>query len=216
MQPKPTLLARAAVLFAALLATASVAAEAPRFEITPFAGGRIGGGFDIEDETSGEESEVDLDNGAGFGIDLGLHAHENGFYELLYSSQKTRLDANDPALQGVDIRIDYLHVGGTALFPQDSWFVPYLSMTIGATFLEPTEGNYDSETKLSGSLGGGFRFPISEHLQVVLGLRGYLTLIDSDTNLFCVSGPEEAACLIKSSGSTFFQTEGQLGISFAF
>ena len=65
-------------------------------------------------------------------------------------------------------------------------------MTIGATFLEPTEGNYDSETKFSGSLGGGFRFPISEHFQVVLGLRGYLTLIESDTNLFCVSGPEQA------------------------
>jgi len=216
MQPMPRLLARAAALASALLATASIAAEAPRFEITPFAGGRIGGGFDIEDETSGEESEVDLDNGAGFGIDLGLRAHENGFYELLYSQQSTGLDANEPALEGVDIRVDYLHVGGTALFPQESWFVPYLSMTIGATFLEPTEGNYDSETKLSGSLGGGFRFPISEHVQVVLGLRGYLTLIDSDTNLFCVSGPEEAACLIKSPGSTFFQTEGQLGISFAF
>lgn len=215
MKSTPAILARALALVA-VLAAATVQAEAPRFGITPFAGGRIGGGFDVEDETTGEERAVDLDNGAGFGIDLELYAHENGMYELLYSSQSTEFDANEPALDGVDIRVDYLHVGGTALFPQDRWFVPYLSMTIGATFLEPTEGKYDSETKLSGSLGGGFRFPVNEHLEVVLGLRGYLTLIDSDTDLFCVSGPEQAGCLIKSSGSTFFQTEGQLGISFVF
>ncbi len=215
MQPTPVTLARALALVATLAGT-TVQAEAPRFEISPFAGGRIGGGFDVEDEATGEERAVDLDNGASFGIDLGLYAHENGLYELLYSRQSTGLDARDPALDGVDVRIDYLHVGGTALFPQDRWFVPYLSLTVGATFLEPTEGRYDSETKLSGSLGGGFRFPVSERLQVVLGLRGYLTLVDSDTKLFCVSGPEEAGCLIKSSGSTFFQAEGQLGISVAF
>ena len=53
-------------------------------------------------------------------------------------------------------------------------------------------------------------------LQVMLGLRGYLTLINSDTDLFCLSGPEQASCLVKSSGSTFFQTEGQLGFSLVF
>lgn len=215
MKPTPATFARA-LAFVAALGAATVEAETPRFEVTPFAGGRIGGGFDVVDETSGDETEVDLDNGAGFGIDLGLYAYETGMYELLYSSQSTGLDSNEPALDGVDIRVDYLHVGGTAFFPQDTWFVPYLSMTIGATFLEPTRGNYDSETKFSGSLGGGFRFPVNEHFQVVLGLRGYLTLIESDTDLFCVSGPEEATCLIRSSGSTFFQTEGQLGVSFVF
>jgi hypothetical protein len=198
--------------------TAAFAPEAhadPKFEITPFAGGRIGGGFDIVDETSAEERSVDLDNGASFGVDLGLYAHGNGFYELLYSTQQTSLDASEPTLDGVDVRIDYLHVGGTAFFPDDRFYVPYVSFTVGATLLEP-QGNYDSETKFSMSLGGGFRFPLNEHMAVVLGLRGYLTLIDSDTDLFCASGPEDAACLVKSSGSTFFQTEGQLGFSFAF
>ncbi|HET7204477.1 MAG TPA: outer membrane beta-barrel protein [Steroidobacteraceae bacterium] len=215
MKPTPAFLARALALVAALGA-ATVAAETPRFELTPFVGGRIGGGFDIEDETTGEESSVDLDNGGGFGIDLGLYAYPTGMYELLYSSQSTGLDANDPALDSVDIRVDYLQVGGTALFPQETWFVPYLSLTIGATFLEPEKGNYDSETKFSGSIGGGFRFPVNERFNVVLGLRGYLTLIDSDTDLFCVSEGGDATCLIKSTGSTFFQTEGQLGVSVRF
>jgi hypothetical protein len=208
--------ARALGLTATLLAGVAQA-EAPRFEVTPFVGGRIGGSFDVvEDETTGEETSVDLDNGASFGLDLGLYAHPNGFYELLYSTQETSLDADDAAVDDVDVRIDYLHVGGTAFFPQDRFYVPYLSFTIGATFLEPAEGNYDSETKFSASLGGGFRFPVSEHFHVLLGLRGYLTLINSDTDLFCLSGAEQASCLVTSSGSTFYQTEGQLGFSLVF
>ena len=203
-------------LFAALAAPPVLADTSPTFEITPFAGGRIGGGFDIEDETTGNERSVDLDGGASFGVDLALYAHEAGFYELLYSSQGTSLDVDEPTLEGVDIRVDYLHVGGTAFFPTDRFYVPYLSLTLGATFLEPSGGNYDAETKFSGSIGGGFRFPLNDSVAVVLGLRGYLTLIDSDTDLFCVSNAEQAGCLVKSSGSTFFQTEAQLGVSFAF
>ena len=213
----PLRLRHHAVALAATLLAAAAQAEAPRFEVSPFAGGRIGGGFDVlEDEATGDETSVDLDNGGSFGVDLGLYAHPNGFYELLYSTQETSLEADDPAVDGVDVRIDYLHVGGTALFPQDRFYVPYLSFTLGATFLEPTSGSFDSETKFSASLGGGFRFPVSEHFQVLLGLRGYLTLINSDTDLFCASNAEQASCLVRSSGSTFFQTEGQLGFSLVF
>ena len=216
MTVRPRQLARTLGLPALLLA-ALAQAEAPRFEVTPFVGGRIGGGFDVvEDETTGEETSVDLDNGGSFGLDLGLYAHPNGFYELLYSTQETSLDGGDATVDGTDVRIDYLHVGGTAMFPQDQFYVPYVSFTLGATFLEPTRGGYDSETKFSASLGGGFRFPVSEHFQVLLGLRGYLTLINSDTDLFCLSNAEQASCLVRSSGSTFFQTEGQLGFSLVF
>jgi hypothetical protein len=216
MTPNPATRARVFALLALLLGSAAQA-ESPRFEVAPFVGGRIGGGLDVKDETTGDEQSVDFNDGASFGVDLGLYAHDFGYYELLYSTQDTSLDARDPALDGVDLRIDYLQFGGTALFPQDSsFFVPWLSFTIGATFLEPKQGNYDSETKFSGSLGGGFRFPVNEHFNVVLGLRGYLTLINSDTDLFCVSDAEQARCLIRSSGSTFFQAEGQLGFSFVF
>ena len=112
----------------------------------------------------------------------------------------------------MDLRIDYLQFGGTAFFPLDSdFFVPYLSLTIGATFMEPDYGGYDSETKFSGSLGGGFRIPFNDNVALNLGLRGYLTLVDSDTSLFCVSDAEDAGCLLRSSGSTFFQAEGPAG-----
>jgi hypothetical protein len=43
-----------------------------------------------------------------------------------------------------------------------------------------------------------------------------VTLLDSDTQLFCLSDAEGAGCLLKSSGSTFFQAEAQLGLSVRF
>jgi hypothetical protein len=82
--------------------------------------------------------------------------------------------------------------------------------------MEPDDGDYDSETRFSGSLGGGFRIPFNDNVALNLGLRGYLTLLNSDTSLFCVSDSGDAGCLVRSSGSTFFQAEGQLGISVRF
>lgn len=201
---------------ALLLTSAAVRAESPAFEFTPFVGSRVGGGFDVTD-AGGNDSSVDLGSGVSYGIDLGLYRDSQSFYELLYSTQSSGLDSNDPALDGVDLRIDYLQFGGTLFIPQESsHFVPYISLTIGATFMEPDRGGYDSETKFSGSLGGGFRFPFNDNVALNLGLRGYLTFIDSDTDLFCVSNAEDAGCLVRSSGSTFFQAEGQLGLSVRF
>jgi hypothetical protein len=214
MQAPLSTIARFAAALPLLLALTAQAA--PRFEIIPFVGVRTGGGFDVVDDTTGEERSADLDDAASYGLGLGLRAHDHGTYDLLYATQEARLDASDPAVDGVDIRVDYLHVGGTALFPDDRFYVPYLSLGIGATLLEPQQGAFDSETKFSASIGGGFRFPLGEHAAVVLGLRGYLTFIDSDTDLFCISDVQQAGCLLRSSGSTFFQTEALLGLSAMF
>jgi opacity protein-like surface antigen len=203
---------------AVLLASPVLAqADAPRFEFTPFFGARTGGGFDVAgDGAATSDTSVDLGSGTGFGIDLGLYRDNQSFYELLYSTQTAELDSEDPAIDGVDLRIDYLQFGGTLFIPQDSnFFVPYLSLTIGATFMEP-DGNFDSETKFSGSLGGGFRFPFNDNVALNLGVRGYLTFIDSDTDLFCVSDATQSGCLVRSSGSTLFQAEGQVGLSVRF
>ena len=206
------LLPATAMLACPLAATA----DSPRFEVTPFVGARAGGGFDVDNTTNGTTESIDVGSGASFGIDLGVYRDNNSFYELLYSTQSAGLDSKNPALDDVDLRIDYLQFGGTAFFPQDnSVFLPYLSLTIGATFMQP-DGDFDSETKFSGSIGGGFRFPVNDNVAVNLGVRGYLTVLESDTQLFCVSDSTQAGCLVRSSGSTFFQAEGQLGVSFRF
>jgi hypothetical protein len=198
-----------------MLAGPMTVQAAPRFEVTPFVGYRFGGEFDVQGADGEAERSIDLDDDTSFGLDIGLYRDNNSFYELLYSRQESGVDSSDAALRGLDVTTEYLHFGGTLLFDQDTWYRPYLSMTIGATRLDPS-GGYDDETKFSASLGGGFRFPINERIAATLGARAYVTFVGSDTELFCVSIDGASSCLFKSSGSTYFQAEAQLGLAVRF
>jgi hypothetical protein len=186
----------------------------PRFELTPYVGYRMGGQFDIDNDPPATDESVDLEDTGDWGVDLGIYRDRTSFYELLYSHQSAGLDTGDPALKGVDVSIQYLQFGGTLLFQDHEHYVPWLSLTIGATRFD-AGGGYGSETKFSGSLGGGFRFPFGEHFGATLGVRGYLTAVNSDTEFFC-SGSGSVNCLFKTSGSTFFQGEALLGFTAVF
>jgi hypothetical protein len=198
-----------------LLPTVPAARADVRAEITPFVGYRMSGSFDVElADGTGTES-VDVEDSSAWGVDVGIYARPDAFYEFLYSKQTTNLDSRDPAVAGVDVATEYFQFGGTAFFPGEQWAVPYLSLTLGATRYSADQG-YDSDTKFSGSLGGGLRLPFNDNLAATLGVRGYLTLIDSNTSIFCKSNSEEAGCLVTSSGSTFFQAEATLGLTVRF
>jgi hypothetical protein len=199
-----------------LLAGAPAAhADGVRAEFTPFIGYRMGGGFDAASADGTVAEGVDLVDGSSWGIDFGLYADDASFYELLYSTQTTGLDSKDPALAGVDVTTEYYQFGGTTFFAGEQWVIPYLSLTIGATRFS-AGGGYGSDTKFSGSLGGGLRLPFSDNFGATLGVRGYLTFVESDTDFFCVSNSGEGGCLLKSSGSTMFQAEAQLGFTVRF
>lgn len=192
------------------------AADAPRFEIAPFAGYRTGGNFDVEPTTEGGTTQsADIGDAASFGVDFGLYRDRNSFYELLYSRQGSSLDSKVAALDKLDVTVEYYQFGGTAIFPQASdRLLPYLSLTLGATRF--SADGYDSDTKFSGSLGGGLRVPFNDYVAATLGLRGYLTFVDSNTEFLCVSNGGNGSCLLRSSGSTIFQAEAQLGLALRF
>ncbi len=213
-------LAAVLVLQVGLLATAARAEDessdgfTPRVELTPYIGYRMGGQFDIEDSVPDTSKSVDLQDSSAWGIDLGIYRDRTSFYEVLYSYQSAGVDTNDPSLKGVDVTIQYLQVGGTLLFDDHESYVPYLSLTVGGTKFD-AGGGYGSETKFSGSLGGGVRFPIGEHFAATLGARAYVTLVSSNTEFFC-SGSGSVNCLFRTTGNTFFQGEGLLGFTAVF
>ncbi len=186
----------------------------PRVELTPYIGYRMGGDFDVEESAPDTSKSVDLQDSGDWGVDLGIYRDRTSFYEILYSYQSAGLDTSDSSLKGVDVTIQYLQVGGTLLFDDHEHYVPYLSLTVGGTRFDAGSG-YGSETRFSGSLGGGVRFPIGEHFAATLGVRGYLTVVNSDTEFFC-SGSGSVNCLFRTSGSTFFQGEGLLGFTAVF
>ena len=122
----------------ALLGTASAWADGkPTAEITGFAGYRMGGQFDVNDSTTGDENSVDLQDSGSWGVDIGIYRDATSFYELLYSQQSSDLDSGDPTIKRADVKVEYFQFGGTIMYPyDDNWFIPYLSLTIGATRLD--------------------------------------------------------------------------------
>jgi len=207
--------ALASFALALLLPTVPAARADVRAEITPFVGYRMSGGFDVEPADGAGTESVDVEDSSAFGLDVGIYARPDAFYEFLYSTQTTNLDSRDPAVAGVDVTTEYFQLGGTAFFPAEQWAVPYLSLTVGATRYSADQG-FGSDTKFSGSLGGGLRLPFNDNFAATVGVRGYLTLIESDTSIFCRSDADDAGCLVRSSGSTFFQAEATLGLTVRF
>jgi hypothetical protein len=195
------------------MAWTTVAAAPPDFEVSGFAGYRIGGEFDVDPSTA-ESEETELDDGESWGVGLALYRDRSSFYELLYSRQSTDLDRNEPALADVNITTEYYQFGGTLLFEPQRGLEPYFSLTIGLTHFEAD--GYGSETEFSGSVGGGLRIPLGQRASVVLGVRAYGTLVDSDTGLFCSTVNGEATCLLRSSGDVVFQGEATAGLAFRF
>ena len=203
-----------ALLVALAAAAAPARAEAPRFEIAPFGGYRIGGKFDVEDAQGAELRNADLDGETSWGVGLALYRDPNAYYELLFSRQQTQFDDPDPALGGVDVTTEYYHFGGTLIFNEGGRLRPWFSLTLGLTRFDVEDSG--SEYKFSGSLGLGWRVPLGERIALLAGVRGYGTVIDSDTELYCRTGDGRGACLVRSSGDLVVQGEATLGVAVRF
>ena len=89
-------------------------------------------------------------------------------------------------------------------------------MTIGAARFSPDAVGLDDETKLAFSAGGGMRIPITDHFGVRFDARAFLTVLDSEGDLFCVSTGGAGTCAIRAKSDTFLQYSASLGVTFAF
>jgi hypothetical protein len=200
-----------------LLGAPAVAlAAGPQFEVTPWAGYRIGGEFETGQQGGDPAGRTDVRDGNGWGIDLGLYRDATSYYQVFYARRDAGLQTMDEALRGTDIRIEYAHFGGTLLFPQARGYTGYVSATVGLTRMSARTSGYDPERKFSASLGGGVRLPLTERLHASFGARGYATFVSSESNLVCISDAGEAGCLLRSSGRTVWEAEAQAGLTFQF
>jgi opacity protein-like surface antigen len=130
--------------------------------------------------------------------------------EVFYSRQSTEIADVSPAL---DLDVEYFQIGGVAEYSMDG-YTPYAVGTLGATRFSP-EGNLDSETRFSFTFGGGVKWFLNERWAVKAEGRAYLTIFDSDAEVFCVSSGG-AACLFRASGSLVWQLEANVGVAFRF
>jgi len=195
------------------LASSPARAEEPKqynnFELTPFVGYMAGGEF--EDPT--DSSDRDLDAGSDFGIIVDAAAEWWRHYEMLYLRQSTQVDGFEP----FDMDVEYLQFGGTVSYPdtEQTRVIPYFGMTVGAARFSPDGAGLDDETKLALTIGGGLRVPITERFAVRLDVRAFATVLDSDSDIFCVSSGG-ATCRIKVKSDMFLQYAASLGLTVGF
>ena len=199
---------RAIILALLLLGATTVMAQESTFRVAPHAGFRVGGGF--EDETTG--ASRDLEEAASFALALELRHGPETWWQLWYSRQGSEII--DPAGR-LDVDVEYLHVGGTAPINSEGRVQSYVSGGLGATRFSPGASGFDDETRFSFSLGLGLAVPLSPRVALRLEARGYLTVMDSDTAVFCRSDFGDGFCSIYAKGSSLFQVELLAGIAFA-
>ncbi|MET0988168.1 MAG: outer membrane beta-barrel protein [Steroidobacteraceae bacterium] len=203
---------RAAALSVSLIAASAsmsaTAAEERPFQVTPFGSYATGDKFE---NSAGDKRDVD-DTG-GWGLVLDLEQEVSRYYELIYASFSTESEGDTAP---IDMDIQYLQIGGTVAWADAERVIPYFGMTIGAAHLDPDLNGLDSATKFAFTIGAGIRVPISDRIGVRAEWRSYLTVLGSDSNLFCASAGGAATCALRSHGDIFAQHSAQLGVVIGF
>ena len=197
--------------FAMSLPTLAAEDEA-RFEVTPFAAYRGGGEFSDTDS----DSKVELPESNAWGLTVNGSVSPYTEWEVLWSRQLTDVDASDSVgpQTSFPMRVDYLHFGGTYLLEGEK-VRPFIALTIGATRFDPGLPGLSGKTYGSMSFGAGWKFYFGEHVGLRLEARGFGTLIDSSSRLFCESDGG-GACLIVAKGEVLTQFEARAGFSIRF
>jgi len=189
----------------------SGASQAANFEVTPIIGYTFGGSL----KDSDTEESLKFGDSESYGLILGLRDETKaggGFYELLFLHQKNHVKIDDSIFPGgdhLDVDINYLHFGGR--YGSEGEVVnPFVVAGVGATFFDPDEGG--SITKFSFSIGGGANIPLSKHISLRLEGRGFGTIFDSNSAVFC----EDHECRVRVKGDLLWQFTAFSGIVFNF
>ena len=204
-----------AVVIASLVLAlaADTRADGQGVEITPFGAVRFGGAFEVDDS----EASYELDDSASFGLIVNFPHRDNTQWEVFYAQQQSEaeLDRANGTAPVVDVDLHTLQLGGTYLGEGET-VQPYLAATIGGTHIRTSANGSKSDTFWSGSIGAGFRLRPNERLGFRLEVRAHGALLDSDTDLFCQTGPDLNVCAVHIDGEILSQIETFAGFVFRF
>jgi len=195
-------------LAATALCTLVVALPAAAQNSISFYGGYRGGGSFQQDASPFASIGLKSSASGSIALDFGLDAMRQVQVFASYQSTDLEPSATTPT---VPLTVSYLHLGGTNYFEGAVGRGAYVVGGIGATRLAPGLSGLSAEIRPSLNLGLGYQWPITGALSLKAELRGYFTLINSNSALFCSGG-----CVVAIKGDGLTQVEGLLGLSLAF
>jgi hypothetical protein len=170
--------------------------------ITLYGGYQFGGSF--TDATTGQS--IDLREGGSYAVSLDIPLDDSSEFQVFYGHQSTEFTPW-PYAVSPDLRIDYLHIGGT-YFPEEAARGVYVVGGIGVTRMTPDAAGLDPATRLSMNIGVGYLLPLTASLGLRFEARGLATMLGNNVRVFCSGG-----CVAELTGSGVVQGELLLGFS---
>ena len=133
--------------------------------------------------------------------------------QLFASHQQTELETSTGTGTPlrVPLKLSTLQLGGTNFIDGQVGNGTYVVGGLGVTHLSPGLAGFESELRLSLSLGLGYQWPLSAGLSLRTELRGWGTLINSGGSFLCSGG-----CTVSIKGDTLTQVEALLGLAWSF
>ena len=182
---------RLLLLAALALASTPLLAAERTVELTGFVGYRDGG----------ELQGADADPAPSWGVGACWWIRPDGWFEVFYDRQVLDFDR-------FDLAVDYLQFGGGYEPPREG-LRPYVTVAAGVGRYGADPGHVDDSTGFSGSIGAGFKLPISRRTLFRLEGRGWGMITSSSTAVQCGPG-----CSVAFSGEGWWQFGVRAALAF--
>jgi hypothetical protein len=186
-------------------------------EVTPQISYRYGGEIDTEiDFEPIDFDNYDLDEGEAFGLLVGVPLGGDGLRLELFASRQdsdvvVRSGLFQPEEDVFGLEITFAQVG--LAYQWDAGRVsPFAAVSLGAADLDPDFAGASSETRFAGTLGGGLKLHLAEHLALRFDLRAYYVHLDDGGNDDC-SRRRRRDCYDEDGALT--QGDVSLGLAFS-
>jgi hypothetical protein len=160
----------------ALLLPALMLAQDTGIEVTPTFGFRWGGEINAA-STDLFDEDVKVDESMAYGLLVDFPVTRGLQIELLAERQSTNFGSGelfDPDELNLDVDITYYHIGVLYQWRSNQIY-PYVAGGVGIAEISPDQSGVSTEDRFSGSLGGGFKVPLSDHVGFRFEGRGFWT-----------------------------------------
>lgn len=170
------------ILAGLLLIPAAALAQSHRFEVTPYAGWRFDGEFNVDSDFL-DERDVRVDEGSSFGVILDVPLTPNFQLEFIANRQNSELVVDSgiftPEQSLGDVTVDLVNAG--ILYQWGPGQVQgFFSGGLGIARIEPDRNDVEAESRFSGNLGGGVKIFFAENIGLRFEGRGYWVDLETD------------------------------------
>lgn len=189
------------ILFVSVLLTITVSStfaqfKRQQFEIAPYVGYLFTGNLQTLD------GELKIDNSLDYGATLDIRLSDDLLIELLYNRMDTEVGLRKEYYNTTDylfdMSVEYFQ-GGVQVETETGQFRPFAAFTIGGTYFNPKDSNYEEDWKFSFTAGGGIKYYFTDNLGVRLQWRFLVPVYFSSASIFCNDG----YCGIFITGGTY-------------